>query len=301
MSVTFNSKTIPGTLDGPHLLITGGVHGDEFEGIAAIRKLALSLEIHTLAGRVTLVPVVNEDAFKRGHRCAEDGLDLARSFPGNPQGTVTERTADGLSSLIRSADYYIDLHSGGTTLSVTPLAGYMLHSDTAVLASQRRMARAFNLPVVWGTSPNLEGRTLSVARDAGIPAIYAEYHGSAVCDPEGVESYVHGCLNVLAELGMIQRDRSASRVAHILEDDRVDSGHMQIQNPSPCDGYFEPAVRLGDHVMEGQLLGNVTDALGENVVSVAIKERGMVLVLRTFPSVREGDSLAVIFETGSTK
>ena len=295
------SKTIPGTLDGPHLLITAGVHGDEFEGIAAIRQLAQSLETDTLAGRVTLVPVVNENAFMRGHRCADDSLDLARTFPGNPQGTVTERTAAGLTSLIRSADYYIDLHSGGTTLTVSPLVGYMLHSEPAVLASQRRMARAFNLPVIWGTSPNLEGRSLSVARDAGIPAIYAEYHGSAVCSPDGVHSYIDGCLNVMAELGMVQRDQPASRVSHVLEDDRADSGHMQIQNPSPCDGYFEPAVRLGDHVVEGQLLGNITDALGETVVSVEAPAPGMVLVLRTFPSVREGDSLAAILETGSLK
>jgi hypothetical protein len=31
--------------------------------------------------------------------------------------------------LIRSADYYIDLHTGGTEFSIYPLAGYMLHPN----------------------------------------------------------------------------------------------------------------------------------------------------------------------------
>ncbi len=296
MQSEIESKTIAGASVGPHLLVTGGVHGDEFEPMAAIRRLARDLETVAMRGSVTLVPVVTEAAFRRGHRCAEDGLDLARTCPGSPDGTVTERIAHQLSSLIRSADNYIDLHTGGTTLSVYPMTGYMLHPNPDVLTTQRRMARAFNLPVVWGTTPNLEGRSMSVAREMGVPAIYAEYYGAATCDPAGVDAYIQGCLNVMAELGMIQRDAPPSRIAHVVEDGRADSGHMQIQNPSPCDGYFETAVRLGDSVTNGQLLGAVTDALGKNVVPVQTREEGIVLVLRTFPAVREGDSLAVVLE-----
>ena len=49
----------------PHLLITGGVHGDEFEPIAAIRRLidlfdGDSARVESLDGRLTLVPIVNE-------------------------------------------------------------------------------------------------------------------------------------------------------------------------------------------------------------------------------------------------
>ena len=72
------------TEPGPHLLITGGVHGDEFEPMAAIRRLIGPLRAGRIRGRVTLVPVVNEPAFRRGQRTAEDGLDLARTLPGRP-------------------------------------------------------------------------------------------------------------------------------------------------------------------------------------------------------------------------
>lgn len=283
----------------PHLLITGGVHGDEFEPILAIRRLidlfdGCDEQVVGFRGRVTFVPIVNEAAFLRGHRCAEDGLDLARTCPGKVDGGITERTAFMLSDLIRSADFYIDLHTGGTEFSVFPLAGYVLHQNTDVLAVQRRMAQAFNLPVVWGTAGNLDGRSLSVARDANVPAIYCEYLGAATCSPDGVDAYVDGCLNVMAELGMLDRDLTPSRVEHVIENPTPGSGHMQVCNPSPVAGLFEPVVTLGDEVQQGDQLGTVTPLDGSDRIVIRADCDGVVLVLRTFPRVIAGDSVGVV-------
>src|SRR6185295_13256948 len=190
-------------------------------------------------------PLVNESAFRRGQRTGEDGLDLARTCPGKADGSVTERFAYELSQLIRSADLYIDLHTGGTRLTVLPLTGYVLHLDPVVLEQQRRMARAFGLPLAWGTDPNLPGRSLSVARDANIPAIYAEYLGGGRFDPAGVTAYVGGCRNVMAEFGMLDETPVHPVSAlQVVEDARPGSGHMQINHPAPCEGFFEPAVKL---------------------------------------------------------
>lgn len=295
-SVLVQSRTIHGASDGPHLLITGGVHGDEFEPMAALRRLVKSIDPASLCGRLTVVPVANEAAYWRGARTADDELDLARTCPGSPDGTITERIAHALSELIRTADYYIDLHTGGIAMSVLPLVGYQLVPEAGIRAAQRRMAEAFNLPLVWGTDYRLEGRTLSVARDAHIPAIYAEYLGSGLCDPAGVEAYFEGCLNVMAELGMLDRAPPVSRVQRVVEDFRVSAGHMQVCNPAPMDGFFEPQVKLGDRIEVGQPLGTVTDILGENVVSVPAHESGIVIVLRTFARIRQGDTVAVVME-----
>jgi predicted deacylase len=250
-----------------------------------------------LAGRVTLVPVVNEAAWLRGARTAEDGLDLARTCPGDPAGTITQRTAHALSRLIETADFYIDLHTGSFDLSLLPLSGYVLHPDESILDQQRSMARAFNLPIVWGTSPALEGRSLSVARDAGLPAIYAEYLGSGMCSPAGVAGYVEGCLNVMALLDMLERPQPASRIEHVVEDPRTGSGHMQVQNPAPVTGFFEPHVQLGDRIAAGDSLGAVLDVTGETAVDIPADRSGLVLGLRTFPRVLQGESVAVILET----
>lgn len=270
--------------------------------MAAIRQLIGLIRAELLCGRVTLVPVVNEPAFRLGRRTAEDGLDLARTCPGRPDGSVTERIAHALSSLIRSADYYIDLHTGGTRLRVLPLVGYMLHPDAALLNVQRQMAHAFGLPIIWGTDPNLNGRSLSVARDANVPAIYAEYHGGGGCDQLGVEAYVRGCIQVMAHLAMITAPdpHSTSRPAAapiVIEDGRPESGHMQINHPAPCEGFFEPAVTLGQFAEKGQVLGSVSDLLGAKRVPIQAAHAGIVLVLHTFARVDDGASVAVILET----
>jgi predicted deacylase len=295
-------KTIAGPPGdgGPHLLITAGVHGDEFEPMAAVRRLAQTLDARQLSGRVTLVPIVNEPAFRRGTRTADDGLDLARTCPGRPDGSITERIAHALTGLIQSADYYIDLHTGGVLFEIVPLAGYMLHRDARVLDAQRRMAKAFDLPLVWGTTPALEGRSLSVARDANVPAIYVEHGGGGGgCDPAKVDDLAAGCLNVMSSLGILREARpaaAASRVQHVVEDDREQSGHLQINHPAPSPGFFEPAVTLGQMIERGQPLGDIVDPLGGATVTVKASHAGIVVVLRSLPSVKTGDSLATVVE-----
>jgi predicted deacylase len=156
------------------------------------------------------------------------------------------------------------------------------------------MANAFNLPLVWGTSPNLEGRSLSVARDAGVPAIYTEYGGGGPCAPRGINDYVAGCLNVLRELGMLEGTLLSSRVRHVIEDPRDRSGHLQIQHPSQVDGFFTPAVMLGDEVKTGQVIGSVVDVLGENKREMAAADNGLVVMLRVISRVQRGDPLMAL-------
>ena len=292
------SKSIIGQHPGQHLLITGGVHGYEFEPMAAVRRLMTEIDPATLSGRVTLVPCVNEPAFRRGHRAGDDGLDLARTCPGREDGTTTEQIAFQLSKLIRSADLYIDLHTGGTRLAVLPLSGYCLHANPEILDKQRRMSHAFGLPLIWGTDPTLEGRSLSVARDANVPAIYTEYMGSACMDPAGVEAYVHGCLNVMAEFGLLPGPAvSPAKPPLVIEDDRPGSGHMQLNHPTPCEGFFEAAVELGQRVEKGDVLGTVVDFLGERKEVVRALYAGRVIVLHTFPRIDAGVSVAVVMDT----
>ena len=92
-AVALKVKIITGALDGPGLLVIGGVHGDEFESMAAIRRLIAAVDPLQLRGRLICIPVVNEPAYWRGQRTAEDELDLARTCPGRPDGSITERVA----------------------------------------------------------------------------------------------------------------------------------------------------------------------------------------------------------------
>ncbi|MEC9095220.1 MAG: M14 family metallopeptidase [Planctomycetota bacterium] len=290
----FTKEVIDSGEVGPHLLITAGVHGDEFEPMQCIHALMDKIPGQLNNGKLTLVPCVNLEAFLLGDRTASDHLDLARICPGDPAGSITLQVGHELSELIKSADYYIDLHTGGTRFSVYPLTGYPLNPNEQTLAGSRKMAQAFNLPFIWGTDGRLKGRSMSIACEHNIPAIYAEYKGAAVCDSQGVTDYIDGCLNVLGMLGMIDREQPVSRVKTVVEDPREGSGHMQICHPAPFDGLLTPAYQLGDCVSQGEVLGKVRTIDGEQTAEVLAAQSGTIIVLHTFPMVREGDAMFVI-------
>ncbi len=293
----FESLTIEGVQPGQHLLILGGVHGDEYEPMAAVRQLKSRIESEKLTGRVTLVPVLNQPAYERINRCGPDDLDLARTFPGSPEGSISQQIAHEATLLIQSADYLIDLHTGGLISNLAPFSGYTLHPDPTILETQRRMARAFNLPVAWGTSAHLDGRTLSAARDHGVPAIYAEWGGGSGCNLEAVEGYTTGCLSVMSELGMLDLPAEKKPILYHIEDDRKGSGHLQLQNHAPVSGFFEPAVQLMQRVQVGDKLGSICSVTGDDITTVTASQTGIVLGIRTLPYVEKDEWLAVILET----
>ena len=61
-------------------------------------------------------------------------------------------------------------------------------------------------------------------------------------------------------------------------------------------GFFEPAVEPGEIVEMGQLLGTVCDVLDDRRIEIPAQKSGIVVVLRTFPTVHEGETLGVVAE-----
>lgn len=294
--MTVFHRTLRGNAPGPRLLVLAGVHGDEYAPIEAVRRLMDTLDAGGLAGEVTFVPIANEPAFFRVSRTGPDDRDLARTFPGSVDGSVTEQIAFAVATHIRNADFLIDLHTGGLACRIAPLAGYTMHENAAIRDRQRLMAEAFNLPIVWATTPRLNGRSLSVARDAKIPAIYAEWGGGGGCERLAVDDYVQGCRNVMQVLGMVDQVRPASRIRYVVEDFRDDSGVLQKHYPAAIAGFFEPACDLMDRILIGDRLGTIHPVDFQEPQPVLARHDGIAIVLRAIPAVNQGDSLAVVLE-----
>ncbi len=279
---------------GPAVLITAGVHGDEYEPMIAAFALTEKLHEQVVKGKVIVVPLTNPSAYRACSRFGTDGLDLARICPGKAKGTESERAAFEVSRLIKQADYYIDLHTGGRALNIYPLCGYMLHSSEDVLHKQQWMAAAFGLPVVWGTDSALNGRTLSVARDANIPAIYVEYGGGEPFNSNITEAYIAGCLNIIAGLQITDAEFKKNDPVYWVEDTTPGKGHLQSKMPAPADGIFIPGVKPGDLVMKGYEWGRVVDLSGKREAIVVTEEEGMVLFQRSVSFVHKNDSLGTV-------
>lgn len=120
--ITLRGYRTSGSRPGPHVLITAGIHGSEYPGILAARKLRAFLSQADIAGTVTVLPLCNPTALKERAKAIfpEDGKNLNRMFPGNPDGSASEKTAWAITQLQDEADFYIDLHGGDLFEKLTP-------------------------------------------------------------------------------------------------------------------------------------------------------------------------------------
>lgn len=104
---------------GPTVILEAGNHGDEYEGPITLGELIRELDPAQVNGRIIFLPAVNTPAVDAGRRTSPvDGLNLNRTFPGDPAGTITQQISAYVSHVIMPlGDAFVDLHSGGSSLT----------------------------------------------------------------------------------------------------------------------------------------------------------------------------------------
>lgn len=292
----FTIVELGGAQDGPTVSVVGGVHGDEFEGVVACLRLADELGARPLRGRLRLVPVAHEAAHVASQRSSPvDGLNLARTFPGDPGGPPTERLADSLRRrVIEGSDLFVDLHSAGTAYAMPLLVGWA-DDGCATCAAGGKAAEAFAAPVLWrhpGAVP--PGRTLSAAHDAGIPAIYAEAAGGGTVTAAHAAMYVAGIRRILVSFGMLDAHEAAlaGPTRRLVGEGNMDVPAMV----APIDGVGETFVEPLDTITRGQVLALVTDPLTGERAEVISPTAGVAVLVRRGARVARSDNLVVLAE-----
>lgn len=277
-----------GQAPGPRVVVTAGIHGDEYEGPRALVEVLSALNLQTLAGTIVGVPVANPPAFAAGTRTSPiDGLNLARVFPGDPSGTITQRIAHALlQEVVTGADLVVDLHSGGVRYHFAQLAGFYDLPNTPVLA--RRAAVAMGFPYLWEIPTNPGVLSYNAAR-LGIPAVGAEVSGMGGCLEEDVALYREGLLGVLTLLEMVP----APTRPQPRDPGLIWRGDWLL---SPTGGQFHPHTGIGQDVLAGSLLADIRDPFGEVVAEIRAAEAGRVLGLRHLRSIAPGEWAVMVLQ-----
>ncbi|MCY4263584.1 MAG: succinylglutamate desuccinylase/aspartoacylase family protein [Gammaproteobacteria bacterium] len=287
-----------GSQSGPVLSLIAGIHGSEYAPILSLQQLPDLLDPIQLAGTIIIVHIANMPAFKgRTIYFGPDDLkNLNRSFPGKPDGSITERIADRLTqTVITASDYLIDIHSGDGNESLRPSysAFYGEGGTEEVNRESRRLAVAFGLETVVVMGGNYSSTELGIYTSAqavarGIPAMDIESGQLGSVDDRFVDPITVGVLNVLQELEMIMGEPLPStNPLFITERARVYSEHDGIWYP-------DTLVSVGDYVKEDTRLGVITDYFGNQLKTVSAPASGVLLILFGTPPVNAGDNLAVI-------
>ena len=251
----------------PLVLVTAGVHGDEYEGPDAVASLAQTLRTAGLAGSVIAIPVVNPMAFAAAQRLSPvDGKNLARSFPGRPDGSPTERLAYAVfESFARRATHLIDLHSGGVAYRFIPVAGF--YGRVSAKNPSYAAARRFGLKHLWRL-PETHGVLSCEAWKLGLTAIGCEYLGAGQLAPEGSAAYGRGILSCLAAWGVAPDCAPLAETGEAFEND------WQV---ATVDGLFHVYREVGDSVRPGDVIAVITDIRGKAIQTFSAPCEGVVL------------------------
>ncbi|MDR5825099.1 N(2)-acetyl-L-2,4-diaminobutanoate deacetylase DoeB [Caballeronia sp. LZ043] len=283
--------------DGPTALLTGGNHGDEYEGPIALAKLASTLRAEDVNGRVIIVPFMNYPAFRAGTRISPvDAGNLNRSFPGKPDGTVTEKIADYFQRhLLPLADFVLDIHAGGRTLDFLPFAAIHVLNDATQQSRCEAAMRAFCAPY---SMRMLEldsiGLYDSAAEDAGKVFVSTELGGGGTSTAQSVAIAERGVHGFLAYAGIVEK--APAQAGEVRTTTLLDMPDGSCYTTSEHSGLLEMCRDLGEPVKAGDVLARVHDIARTGAAPFEYRaKRDGLLAARHFPGlVQTGDTVAVL-------
>lgn len=254
---------VAGAQDGAIVCLTGGIHGDELNGVEVVRRSLAKAKPAALRGTLIGVPIVNLAAFRRGSRYLPDRRDLNRFFPGNARGSSAARLARTLFDVIRHCDALVDVHSGSFHRTNLPQVRGDLRKPEVL-----KLAKAFGSEIAV-QNEGRPGTLRRAATDAGIPAIAYEAGEPMRFQADAIDRGVAGVQLLLASLALLPEpaaDRTAPAIYFRSRWVRADDG-----------GILSARVQLGDVVKPNQVLGTVFDPISNRKSKIHAPEAGRVI------------------------
>lgn len=292
---------------GPTVLISGGNHGDEYEGQLAALRLIRDIEPAQISGRIIVVPILSTEASRANTRLWPSGANFNRSFPGNPDGPPIEQLAHFLTTvLFPAADIVIDMHSAGRVGWIVPCSHMCVPRDRAQRKAMLEAMEAWNSDFHFFYTS--DGNYLpNEAERQGKIVVTTELGGTTRVPVAVQELSWSGLTNVLRHFGVLEGKvitrASLGLPPATLVDCRFDDGRIGNVGSglfdniiAPTSGLFEVLVEPGSPVTEGQPVGRIWshDDPTRTPTDLASPFTGYLMGLRTLPAVDQGQSLALI-------
>lgn len=281
---------------GPQILLTGGNHGDEYEGQVALTRLIQSLEPDQIRGRVIILPALNLPAVVAGTRVSPlDGGNLNRVFPGDPHGSPTWQIADYVEQqLLPMVDVVGDFHAGGASLEYRPHMSTHFSSDASPEHKARSLEIVKQLGVphvmIFERTPK-PGVLPDAAMRQDVFSFGGEFGGTGSVSPRGIAYVQEAIRRLLAIFGATEDSLPTSN--------EPEPEELHIFGPpayvyAPEAGVFVPATELGQQVEPGEPCGEVLfpDHPGRPPIPVLFEGRGVVVCRRHPGRVERGDCVA---------
>jgi predicted deacylase len=270
---------INGAEEGQTLYMQAVSDGDELNGLGVIRRVVPQVDPADLSGAILVVGIVNYFAFQVAeHRNPVDDRKMNRGYPGDPEGTTSERIAHETFQVAKRADLIVDLHQGSTSRMINETrvrcgVRHHLHGDCLELAKVFGCGHVLDIK-------GPDGQLARAGPDQGIPTIDPELGGCVGWDEESIQYGVDGMFNVLRHYGFLPGETTTESQTRARGFD---------QYGAPAGGLVRFEADLGDRVSAGDTLFAVTDAFGEQRGRVTADADGVFWRTRRLPQVAAGE------------
>jgi len=285
---------VNGAKPGKVLALVSGAHGTEYVSIIAIEKLINALDPAQLTGTVILVPLVNIQSFelKVPHVNPVDNKSMNRFYPGNADGTQTERVSLLITKeIVDRCDYLIDYHGGDLDESLRPYSYWAPVGHEAQDRISKEMVLAFGLDhiIIWRERPTDLTATRYLDNTAAVrgkPSIVVEAGHAGTVDSDDLALLVNGTFSALRALKMLPGE------SHPIENPVWIDKLEDVLSDGP--GIWYPLVKRGTYVQAGMKLGSITDFFGKVIAEPRAPVSGVLLHVNAVPSLKKGDNIADI-------
>jgi len=290
--VSLPVAVVTGPKPGPVVWVEAAAHGDEYGGPRALQDVLKSLDPAQMSGSVVAVMITNVPAMRGLQRVnpnLDDLSDFGDVFPGRDR-FATERIAAAVSREVqRVADCFVDLHTGGDRFQQHP---FVMYTVAGKVPADRydALARGFGVPTLWRDEKKVFANdATTVFAEGGIPAFLVEVGGGQPLEASDIRLQSDAVRSLLRTMGVLPGGAPAPSPRTVI------TGYRIVTNAKG--GFFEAAVKPGDRVREGTVLGRIFDAYGDVAETLtAPASTDIVLGVSTYPAAATGGWL---FELGT--
>ena len=275
---------INGAEPGRTCYIQAASDGDELNGVGVVAEIVPQIDPGEVRGAIVIVGIVNPHGFRAAeHRNPIDDTKINRTYPGDPEGSASERLAATTFDIAREADIVLDLHQGSTSRMIDECRvrcgpGHDQHGACLELAKVFGCGHVFD-------QKGPDGQLARVAPDNGIPTIDPELGGSVGWDRSSIEMGVRGVFNVLRHYDLLPGNATLEPQVR---------ARAFAQYGAPAGGLVRFETELGARVTAGDTLFTLISIFGEHKATVTAAEAGVVWRMRRLPQVATGEYVCTL-------
>ncbi len=268
-------------IEGPTVLFSAGIHGDEINGIEIVRQIIAKKINKPKRGTIICIPIINMFGYINMSRQFPDGRDLNRVFPGNKKGSLASRFAYHiLTDIMPHIDYAIDFHAGGASRFNVPQIRIVPNNPDL-----KHLADIFNAPFTL-YSKNIAGSFRNSSQKMNVKMLLFEGGKSLDINDDVAASAIEGVKRTLSYLDMLDPK-------HLVTVKDTQSIYIERSTwiRASNSGLLHDYNKIGDYVKKGEILATITDPFGKFEKKIKAPNDGYIINANHSPIVFSGDAV----------